>query len=289
MSKVTKYFLAFCGIALLMGGVLFGVGVFFGEKTQQNPWFGENVFWDADVTVDGVQVFVGKNAESIEKKEILPVFENIHMQAECANVEIVSGTEFQITCIYPKEEMPEFKVENETLEVIQDRKEDYINTGNVTRTIIISVPEQNVVKDITLENVVGNISIADINAYRCLTTLTTGNVTVDSSEIDLCSFTISTGNVDITNLVSEECYVSTSTGEVDMTAGDVKNYTIISGVGGVSLDVSRPTFDYAMEASTSVGKIYVDDKEWEKEYEDTTGEGTIKIGVNVGDINIKTK
>ena len=289
MSKFTKCILTFCGIALLIGGVLFGVGLFFGERSQQNPWFGENVWRDMDVTVDGVKVFIGENAESIEKKEVLAAFENIYMKAECANVSIVTGTEFQITCTYPKDEMPEFKIENETLEIIQDRQEDYTNTGNVTRAIIISVPEQTVLKDITLENVVGNISIADINAYRCLTTLTTGNVTVDNSEIDCCNFTISTGNVDVTALVAEECYLSTSTGKLDMVSNDVKKYVLISGVGGISLDLGKATCDYAMEASTNVGKVYIDGEESGLKYEEENGEGNIRLSVNVGDINIKTK
>ena len=289
MSKFTKCILTFCGIALLIGGVLFGAGVFFGEKSQQNPWFEENLLGDMDVTVDGVKVFIGESEESIEKKEVLSAFENIYMKAECANVTIVTGTEFQIACTYPKDEMPEFKVENETLEVIQDRQEDYINTGNVTRSIIITVPEQTVLKDITLENVVGNISIADINTYRCMTTLTTGNVTVDNSEMDSCNFTISTGNVDITALVAEECYVSTSTGNLGMVGNDVKKYELISSVGGISLDLSKATCDYAMEASTNVGKVYIDDEEFGLKYEEENGEGNIRLSVNVGDIDIKTK
>lgn len=293
MSKLTKFILTFCGITFLLGGILFGVGQFFGEKSQQNPWFGENVFGDVDVTVDGMKIYLGENAENVEcmeKNEILPDFENIHMQAECANVQIVTGKEFQISCTYPENEMPDYKVVNNTLEVIQDKQEDYVNTGNVTRSIIISIPEQAVLKDVTLENVVGNISITAINAYSCMTTLTTGNVEISNSEMESCHVTISTGNIDISQLVSEDCGVSTSTGEVDITASDVKKYVIANGVGDTFLDLSKVTYDYSMDVETNVGKVYLDGEEVGKKYEkDRNEECCIKIRKNVGDINIKTK
>lgn len=289
MNKFTKFILTFCAITFLLGGTLFGIGRYFGEQTQQNPWYGEDILGDIDITVDGSTISVGQNEKSNEIEETLAAFENIHMEAECANVQIVVGTDYRITCKYPQSEMPEYKVENNTLHIVQDKQEDYMNAGNITRSILITIPKDKVLKDITINNIVGNIDIGDISAYSCMITLTTGNVAVDNSEIARYCLTGSTGNVNIAGLVADECYVSTNTGEVDISASDVEKYVLLSNVGEISLNLSKATYDYSVKASTSVGKVYIDGEECDRKYEENNGDGNIEAGVNVGDINIKTK
>lgn len=290
MNKTTKLILSFCGITLLLGGILFGVGMYFGERTQQNPWFGKDVWGDIDIKVDGAQLSVGNYVECIEKKETLNAFENITMEAECANVRIIMGEEYQITCVYPENEMPQFNVENGTLKVTQDKQEDYQNTGNVTRSIIITIPKQTVLKEVSLENIVGNIWVEDIDAYSYMTTLTTGNVEIHNAELESCMVTISTGNIKTSKLMADYCGMSTSTGEIDIIESDVKEYVIVNGVGDTTLDLSRVTYDYSINAETNVGKVYLNGDEKGLDYEvEKSGEYRIEIGKNVGDINIKTQ
>lgn len=287
MSKFTKGILTFCGITLLLGGVLFGIGKHFGEQTEQNPWFGEDVLWGMDVTVDGAKIQMGEKVESIEKQESPLAFENIHMEVECGNVQVVKGSEFQISCIYPEKEMPEFKVENNTLEVTQ---KNCLNTGNATRSIIITVPEQAQLLDMTFENEVGDVTITGITADSYTTTLSTGSVAIQSSDLERCMLTVDTGSIDISDLSADYCGVSTSTGEINIKDCDVKEYVLINDVGDTTLDLSSVSYDYAIKAKTDVGKVYMDGEKKSDDYEmDAVGDYRIEIRKDVGDINIRTK
>lgn len=290
MNKFTKKILVFCVTTFVLGGVLFGVGMHMGDQTGQNPWIKEDFLGNMSISVDGAWIHVGPSEESEEIKEELPAFENIHTKINGGNVQIVKGTDFGITCIYPKKEMPKFKVINNTLEVDQDWQEDYERTGNVTRTITITVPAETQLTDVTLENVVGNLSIEDINVYSCMATLTTGNIDIQDAQLERCTLIVSTGNIYISALISDLCGVSTSTGDITITDGDVKEYSIVNGVGNTTLDLSQVTYDYTIDADTNVGNVMVNGEEKKGGYEKDGDENyRVKIGKDVGNINITTK
>lgn len=288
MSKFTKRILMFCVITFILGGVLFAVGMHMGEQTGQNPWVKENFLGNASISVDGARIHVGPSEESVEVKKELPAFENIHTKVECGNVQIVKGTAFRITCTYPEKEMPKFEVINGTLEVDQNCKDNH--KGNATHSIVITVPLKEQLQDVTLENVVGNLSIADINAYSCKTTLTTGNIDIQDAQLERCVLTVSTGNICISTLISELCGVSTSTGDITITDSDVKEYALVNGVGNTTLELNKVTYDYTIDADTNVGNVIVNGEKKKDGYEKDGDENyRIKIGKDVGNISITTK
>lgn len=317
MTKVTKVILGGCGIGLLTGGILLGAGLKLGgltyqeleneevrleEDAHQESGFMEEMMKDMDIEieVDGVDVLSDilanvetepTNVNMVDSAEKLEAFEKISIDTDIAGIKLVKGEEYKVSYKYPEEELPEIKVSGDTLHIKHKQKIDLINNSEEdSRTIVITIPEEAILKDIQMDNYVGTVYITDMVAENCDITVKTGDVEVQNCKFTECVVSNSVGEITITDSEAEMCEITAKTGDVNVENCRLEKCIAESNVGTVSVDLPDKLGAYTIEVSTNVGTTYVNDEEQEKEYRaEGTGTGEIHASVNIGDITISGK
>ena len=201
-----------------------------------------------DEEVDNNEVHGGKNSYD----EKLESFSSIKIDAAVMGITIEQGDDFRIESSFNRESMrPKFSVNGNKLVVSQGaRKQHGINMGSQNCRLVITIPSGTSLSSIDIDSNVGDVRLRELEA----------------EEIDI---DLNVGEIDVRNVVFNELRSNNNVGEISI--NPVSN-----------LD------DYDISASTDVGEVRIDGRNYKKSY-NSRGNGHKKINVNtnVGEINIR--
>lgn len=201
-----------------------------------------------DEEVDNNEVHGGKNSYD----EKLESFSSIKIDAAVMGITIEQGDDFRIESSFNRESMrPKFSVNGNKLVVSQGaRKQHGINMGSHECRLVITIPSGTSLSGIDIDSNVGDVRLRELEA----------------EEIDI---DLNVGEIDVRNVVFNELRSNNNVGEISI--NPVSN-----------LD------DYDISASTDVGEVRIDGRNYKKSY-NSRGNGHKKINVNtnVGEINIR--
>ena len=201
-----------------------------------------------DEEYDSNEVHGGKNSYD----EKLESFSSIKIDAAVMGITIEQGDDFRIESSFNRESMrPKFSVNGNKLVVSQGaRKQHGINMGSHECRLVITIPSGTSLSSIDIDSNVGDVRLRELEA----------------EEIDI---DLNVGEIDVRNVVFNELRSNNNVGEISI--NPVSN-----------LD------DYDISASTDVGEVRIDGRNYKKSY-NSRGNGHKKINVNtnVGEINIR--
>lgn len=201
-----------------------------------------------DEEVDNNEVHGGKNSYD----EKLESFSSIKIDAAVMGITIEQGDDFRIESSFNRESMrPKFSVNGNKLVVSQGaRKQHGINMGSQNCRLVITIPSGTSLSSIDIDSNVGDVRLRELEA----------------EEIDI---DLNVGEIDVRNVVFNELRSNNNVGEISI--NPVSN-----------LD------DYDISASTDVGEVRIDGRNYKKSYNSRgNGHKKIKVNTNVGEINIR--
>ena len=187
---------------------------------------------------------------SIDEK--LEKFTSIKIDAAVTGITIEQGADFRIESSFNKEILrPKFSVEGNKLVVVQGaRKQHGINMGSQNCRMVITIPSGTSLSSIDIDSNVGDVRLRELDA--------------EDIDIDLNVGEIDVRNVTFTNI---ECD---------------------NNVGEVSINPLDNLDEYNISASTDVGEVRIDGRNYKKSYNSRgNGHKKIKVNTNVGEINIR--
>ena len=177
-------------------------------------------------------------------------FSKIRISGKVMDVTVKEGENAKLFLKY-RNSKPEVKIEDGTLEIIQDSKmHNFFKNNSKSSVVELTVP------DCKLYNLNVETNVSDINVYG-----------LKFYELKLCS------NVGDLN-VSDSRFI-TLNGKTN--------------VGDLNIEMSDSISDYSVSASTNTGDISIAGREYSKNYESTgtNNKKKIRLESNVGDICIK--
>ena len=208
---------------------------------------GFHISFDDDDEYDNEEVSGGKH--SFDEK--LEKFSSIKIDAAVVGITIEQGDEFRIESTFNKESLrPKFSVNGNQLRVVQGARNQHgINMGSQNCRMVITIPSGTRLSSIDIDSNVGDVRLRELDA--------------EDIDIDL-----NVGEIDVRNVVFTNIDCNNNVGEISINPLD-------------NLD------DYDISASTDVGEVRVDGRNYKKSYNSRgNGHKKIKVDTNVGEINI---
>ena len=160
-----------------------------------------------------------------------------------------------MNCFWLKELLPEFKADNDTLEVYQRKtnsvgfnifKPNKRNMHGVDNKLTITVPEGTALEEITFQCALGDADILGVSAKKMDIECAMGDIGIEDLSVD---------SIDL---------------EADMGDVSLKNVDVIT-----------------IDAELAMGKCKVDGETVSNKYTKPGSNGTINVESAMGDVNIK--
>lgn len=218
-----------------------------------------------------------KDERQIVKDENLDEFDKMSLEIGAANVEVIEGDNYSINIDMDKKIAISYKIENQTLEVIQKSNKDKLdekhfenNLGN--NIIVITIPKGKELKLLKGEQGLGEWKINDLS-------------------IQEINIEMGVGNCVLNNIVNKGLIVEGGVGNIDIN-GEIKgDIDIEGGLGRIYLKTTLPESQYYYELEKGLGGIIFNDKviESEESFGDNKAPYHMNISSGVGSIEIETK
>lgn len=203
--------------------------------------------------------------------ETLNTFDKISFDVDLSEIEIITGNDYHISYKCTENVIPEYEVKNGTLQITQTSKNPHFpkRNGNDNCEIIITVP-----RDAALSDITGYCDLGDVE----LSNLTADNI----------SITCDLGEASLSNVSATSITCDCNLGSCEMDGCDFDNLTINNDLGSVEVNGSISLSDYTMKLSASMGGIEVNDKDYRSSYEQIGDKDkTITISCDMGSIEIE--
>jgi DUF4097 and DUF4098 domain-containing protein YvlB len=135
----------------------------------------------------------------------------------------------------------------------------------------------------------GNPMLSEDVAYdKVSITMSSGNINLlglNSSSVEISN---SYGDVTCEEITADEFDAGLSSGNLEVSQSDINDIHAKNSYGNVTLDLAGPTTDYALDLSTSYGKIKVGNKDYEEHLiVENDGTRTITADLSSGDVKVR--
>lgn len=192
----------------------------------------------------------GNKESNFSINQSLEKFSAIKIDASVMEIKLEEGDKFYFDSTFTRDWLrPKLSVEKGTLEIKQGSQKNGFKGGNNNCRVVITIPRGTKLSDIDIASNVGDIKLR--------------------------------------KLLAENIDIRTNVGEVSVRDVDFDKIEVDSNVGEVSVEPVSSIAEYSISASTDVGKVRVDGKNYKRSYNISGSSGKkIKINTNVGEINI---
>lgn len=207
---------------------------------------------------------------TISNQDILDEFHNISFDIDLSEVTIEVGSSYHISYHCTKNQVVEYKVENDTLTVTETSQNPHFpkRNGNDDCDIVITVP-----RDARLTDISGSCDVGDVEIV---------GLTADRVEIS-CDL----GEASVSDVTAESIICDCNLGNCEIEDCIFDNLTVNNNLGNVDLSNSYPLSDYTLDLTVSLGSIEVNDNAYTSRYErDGDKDKKIKITCSMGSIEI---
>lgn len=213
----------------------------------------------------GSRKWNGRGRES--ELVVLDSFDKMIVDTEVADVIIKEGTEYSIQYRYTKRLEPQYKVEQGTLYLEQEKKDRFWPGIGERCTIWVTVPEGTELATFQLNSDVGETDIEGL-------TIQEFNVNTD------------VGDLTATQVVIENGIIETDTGDVTVMDCSFQNLDVQGDVGDIEIESRDDLSNYEFDVETDVGEIEINDEEYGRKYKQKGDAGRLVVRKSVGDIEI---
>ncbi|MDE6759223.1 MAG: DUF4097 domain-containing protein [Lachnospiraceae bacterium] len=206
----------------------------------------------------------------ISDQETLDEFHNISFDIDLSEVTIEVGNSYHISYHCTKNQVVEYKVENDTLTVTETSKNPNFpkRNGNDGCDIVITVP-----RDTRLTDVSGSCDLGDVEI---------SGLTADKVEIS-CDL----GEASVSNVTAASIICTCNLGNCEIEDCIFDDLTVSNDLGNVDLSSNRSISDYTLDLQVSLGSIEINDDVYYSQYRrDGDSDKNIKITCSLGSIEI---
>lgn len=260
MKKTSRIPIVFAIVCIILGALMTGAGIAIGG-TLHSGW--------------GVDFGFGNDTISNEKVRIeIDAFENLEIDISKSDVEIKQGDAFALFIEGIDEEDYQINQDNKTLQIKQDTFSLFnMSIGfNIDHSkIILMIPENVELEDITIDASAGDITIYDIECF---------GLSVDSSM----------GDIELKNVfVNGDTTIDQDLGDIHFTGRLQGDSTFDSSMGDVEIKIQDSDEEYTYACDTSLGDVDIKDAKHKKKNSSTNSMAQYAITVDnsLGDIKLE--
>ncbi len=209
-------------------------------------------------------------SRKISNQETLDEFHNIVFDIDLSEVTIEVGSSYHISYHCTKNQVVEYKVENDTLTVTETSQNPYFpkRNGNDDCDIVITIPQNAQLSDVSGSCDVGDIEISGFTADK-----------VDIS----CDL----GEASIANVTASSIICKCNLGNCEIEDCTFDDLTVSNDLGDVDLSSDWSLSSYTLDLQVSLGSIEINDDVYSSQYRrDGDSDKNIKITCSMGNIEI---
>jgi hypothetical protein len=218
-----------------------------------------------------------KTDEVVDVSYDFDSFKKIDVDAGLVDMTVTTGDKFSASFSGLKELLPEFKADNDTLEVYQRKtnsvgfnifKPNKRNMHGVDNKLTITVPEGTALEEITFQCALGDADILGVSAKEMDIECAMGDIGIEDLSVDSIDLEADMGDVSLKNV-------------------DVITIDAELAMGNFEADLVKDISEYGLELDVAMGKCKVDGETVSNKYTKPGSNGTINVESAMGDVNIK--
>lgn len=216
----------------------------------------------------------------------LNAFQEINMDVSDLDITIQTGDTYQIELAYIENEMPNIKVEDNCLTVKQ--KKSFLKHNAKDYYIIVTVPENTELEDITLNSGYGDATMQGILLKSLDCNLDMGDFTGKEMQAEQTTVECDMGDTEIDNSILGTLSVTCDMGDVTLQQITSDETNIDCDMGNVALDFTKEQNAHYYKLEASLGDItYNQESEGNKFFTASeSGTSLVFIDCDMGDIEV---
>ena len=202
--------------------------------------------------------------------EELDAFQSIDFDINVADITITSGDTYTISYQTSKKKLiPSYEIKDGTLYVKQSSAKTLHGlTNNTSCTLMITVPKNTVLSQITGKSAVGDFTMEHASAIQ----------------MDVA---VNVGDTELTDVVLQQVTIGSDVGDISLEDVTFNIASLTSNVGDVDVTAALSLDDFQIDLSCDFGEIEVNDNSYHEKYQsNVTSEKSLTVSTATGDIDI---
>ena len=197
-------------------------------------------------------------------------FTSLDIDVDVMDITIQPGEAYSVQYTGNQKKMdPVISMSGDTLVVTQTiKKQRWGSTNNVKCRLVITVPEDVSLENLTIQADVGDIDINDL-------TVTDFDVSADVGDVDMDHVSMDQGKLGL------------DVGDLDMDNCSFTDFSVSCDVGDVKITADSDLSKYAVELSCDMGSVTVNDQDQKRSFTQRGEDGSLTVTNSVGDIRVK--
>ena len=208
---------------------------------------------------------------------------SIDIDVAYSDILITTGKEFKVEATNISRSFSS-KVKNDTLKIKEKR--NWFWMGNSSGKIIVTVPTDTVLQDVSIDSGAGRIELDKILASSLDISQGAGLLTIRDGDFSKTTIDGGAGKIEVSSSILNDLDLDAGVGKVDIEAMITGNSEIDSGVGEIHLRLLGEKEDYRIHADKGIGSLEIDDKNYSSDASFGSGSNFIELDGGVGSITI---
>lgn len=206
---------------------------------------------------------------------------SIDIDVAYSDILVTIGEEFKVEATNISRNFSS-KVTNDTLKIKE--KKNWFWMGNSSGKIIVTVPEDAVLQDVSIDSGAGRIALDKILASSLDVSQGAGLLTIRDGDFSRTNLDGGAGKIEVSSSILNNLELDAGVGKVDIEAMITGNSEIDSGVGEIHLRLLGEKEDYRIRADKGLGSLHIDGKSYSDNASFGNGSNFIEIDGGVGSI-----
>ena len=282
MKKGLVITLIACGVLLLVGGILFVIGLLSGGKLFFNIDFKNH------------RIITSSDSEMVGGLVTLDEFNKIDLNVPAAKVKLLKGDSYMIKYEVYDTELIKAEVQDKKLEVRTIKDGNDVTGFNIINNkepyVEITVPEGTKFEECKFFTNAGNVNLDDFEIRNLTIEENAGNITLNKITSDSIEIDVNAGNVELTNSETNKLSIEVDAGNIEVSETRADNIDMESSFGSVTLGLIGEEADYGIDADVDAGSLIVNGKNKKNHYKaNSDKDKKIEINASAGEVNISFK
>ncbi len=237
----------------------------------------------AILSVAGIFTMIGTDESGENFTKTYENIRSIDIDVSYSSILIESGEEFRVDATNVSKKFSS-NVKNDILKIREKR--NWFWGGNSSGKIVITVPKDSVLHDLTIDSGAGKIEIDKVLADRLDVSQGAGLLSIREGDFSKTDIDGGAGKIEITSSILNNLELDAGVGKVEIEALITGNSSIDCGVGEISILLLGNREDYRIEAEKGVGSIKIDGNNYSNDTTVGRGDNLLELDGGVGSIII---
>lgn len=237
---------------------------------------------------------LGKGRATVEQKETLEAFDSVHIEADTMQIDVVTGTGYELQYSGNETYAPTYEIKNGMLVIKQKKRNWTILKDNKADELCLTVPASAILNELNITSDIGEVYVEGVHFDKGSIRTDIGAVSIEEADFNSLEITSDIGEVSVVDAHFNKGSIGTDIGAVSVEEADFNSLEIKSDIGEVEAKLLGAEEDYTLGLFTKNGEIeidhatvssqYVSKGNTEKEMKITTDIGAIEIGFEKQDL-----